>query len=217
MKTSIILFYFQASPRLHLAWKGENIDIATNPAQSWFYVFFAGLCQLDCEGSEPAWDAGAQQPWQTDHSQVGRSTNPKLKMHLAPWHNLTKDALARCGGGSRGSSCSRRCKVNFLIPSLKPHLWGKGWMRNGLQAFHPAVEPSQDGKAEVQPKPPISCAKGLSHDDWVIAPVTNSGMIEIKIDTRPTLDLQILNFWVCWVAEVIIGSTVRSPNWSSET
>ena len=34
-------------------------------------------------------------------------------------------------------------------------------MEHDLQAFHPAVEPSQDREAEVQPKPPISCAKGL--------------------------------------------------------
>ena len=30
-----------------------------------------------------------------------------------------------------------------------------------VQAFYSAVEPSQDGEAQIQPKPPISCAKGF--------------------------------------------------------
>ena len=92
----------------------------------WFYVLFAGLCELDCERSEPTWDAGAQQPWQADHSEVGRSTNPNP--NFATWHLLIKDALARRGGGSRGSGCPRRCKVNSLISSSTISFRrGKGW------------------------------------------------------------------------------------------
>ena len=41
----------------------------------------------------------------------------KSKMPFATCHLLIKDALARRGCGSRGSSCPRRCKVNSLISS----------------------------------------------------------------------------------------------------
>ena len=56
--------------------------------------------------------------------------------------------------------------LKVLLPAMLPgHLaCNKKDQRcviHDVQAFYSAVEPSQDGEAQIQPKPPISCAKGL--------------------------------------------------------
>ena len=57
--------------------------------------------------------------------------------------------------------------LKVLLPAMLPGHLACNTKRpeicviHDVQAFYSAVEPSEDGEAQIQPKPPISCAKGF--------------------------------------------------------
>ena len=65
-----------------------------------------------------------------------------------PWHDV---------GVAVEGPAARDVARSPCLSSKRPEMC----VIHDVQAFYSAVEPSEDGEAQIQPKPPISCAKGF--------------------------------------------------------
>ena len=65
-----------------------------------------------------------------------------------PWHDV---------GVAVEGPAARDVARSPCLSSNRPEMC----VIHDVQAFYSAVEPSEDGEAQIQPKPPISCAKGF--------------------------------------------------------